>query len=149
MYWPLLTSRLPLADKVGVLGMMIRDMVIAGVTTPSGALLLVVSLLQGAAFALMIYTMRRNKRVDMETVGEGGLVMFAAMLGLGCVPCGTSLILPILTFFFSSSAYAAANTASLIVLIIAFGLTLFTLYRLGYVAYAHHITEDKDRREET
>ena len=83
----------------------------------------------------------RNKKIDAGTVGGGGIAMFAAALGLGCVPCGTSLIMPIATLLFSSSAYAAANAASLVVLVIAFILSVYSVYRLGYIAYAHVMSE--------
>lgn len=136
-YGPLLMSRLPIIDKIGVIGDLIVQLTKDSVTTGMGILLVVVSLLQGIAFAVMIYTVRRNKRMDVATVGGGTVAVIAAALGLGCVPCGTSLLLPILTLLFSSSAYAAANTASMIVLVLAFGLSLYSIYRLGYIAYTH------------
>lgn len=146
-YVPLLTSRLPLTDKVGVFVGMLQSLGISFFTTVDGFLLLLVSLLQGIAFAAMVYTMRRNKRFDTATVGGGTLAMVATTLGLGCVPCGTSLIMPIVTLFFSSSAYAAANTASIIVLIGAFVLSLYSLYRMGGIAYAHLGVEQHENKE--
>lgn len=140
-YGPLYGSRLPVSDKLSVFVSMIGQMASGFFTSVDGFLLLVVSLLQGVAFALMIYTMRRNKKIDAGTVGGGGIAMFAAALGLGCVPCGTSLIMPIATLLFSSSAYAAANAASLVVLVIAFILSVYSVYRLGYIAYAHVMSE--------
>lgn len=100
-------------------------------TTYNGALLLVVSVLQGAAFSVMVFTARQNKAFDKQTVGGGGIAMIAAALGLGCVPCGTSLIMPIMTLLFSSSAYAAANTASVVVLAVALLLSVYSLYRVA------------------
>lgn len=142
-YGPLMTSRLSLVDKVATMGMMASDMAIGFATNFEGMLLAVVALLQGVAFAVMIYTIRRNKRFDKSTVGSGGMAMVAAALGLGCVPCGTSLIMPIVTLFFSSSAYAVANTASQIVLIVAFGLSIYSLYKLGLVAYPYAVMENE------
>lgn len=146
-YWPLYTSRLPLGDKVAVFGDMFIKMLGSFFTSFEGALLLVVSLMQGSAFATMIYTMRCNKRFDSATVGGGTVAMVAAALGLGCVPCGTSLIMPIVTLLFSSSAYAAASVASVIVLIVALLLSLYSLYRLGYIAYSHSEIEKHTKKE--
>ena len=146
-YVPLLASRLPLADKVGVFVGMLQSLGVSFFTMVDGFLLLLVSLLQGVAFAVMVYTMRRNKRFDTATVSGGTLAMVAATLGLGCVPCGTSLIMPIVTLFFSSSAYAAANTASIIVLIGAFLLSLYSLYRMGGIANAHLEVEQHENKE--
>lgn len=147
-YWPLFVSRLPFADKLSVFGDMTVAMGKSFVTTFEGAMLLVISLMQGAAFSVMVYTMRRNKRIDTKTMGGGTIAMVAAALGLGCVPCGTSLIMPIVTLFASGGAYAAANTASLIVLAIALILSFYSLYRLGFIAYAHTQAEYHDKKEE-
>lgn len=146
-YGPLLMSRLPFMDKLAVVVGMLQALGASFFTTVDGFLLLLVSVLQGVAFAVMVYTMRRNKRFDSATVGGGTLAMVATALGLGCVPCGTSLIMPIVTLFFSSSAYAAANTASVIVLVFAFLLSLYSLFRLGGIAYAHLGAEQYDNKE--
>lgn len=150
-YGPLLTSRLPLVDKLNILFDMKVEMLVSFVTSLEGALLAIVSAMQGAALAVMIYVMRRNKKFDAQTVGSSGIAMFAAALGLGCVPCGTSLIMPIITIFFSSSAYAAANVASMVVLVIAFFLSIYSLYKLGSVAYMHagieKVEEESDAKK--
>ena len=112
-YGALLMSRLPFVDKLGV------------------------SILQGISLALIIFTAQHNKRNQQPTqqLGLSGIASVAAAIGLGCVPCGTSLILPIVAVFFSGAAAASAATvASTIVLIIALGLSLFSLYRSGQIA---------------
>ncbi len=136
-YGPLFASRLPIVDKFGLFGTMIGELFGDLFTSSTGLLLLAVSILQGIAIALLVYTIRRNRKLDTSAVGGGAIAMIATALGLGCVPCGTSLILPVLTFLFSSSAYAVADTTSLIVLVVAFGLSLFSLYKLGTVASTH------------
>jgi hypothetical protein len=147
-YWPLYMSRLPVIDKSVLFGDMAVKLLASFFSTFEGALLMVVSLLQGAAFATMTYTMRRNKRFDTAAVGGGTIAMVAAALGLGCVPCGTSLIMPIITLLFSSSAYAAANLASVAVLVVAFALSLYSLYRLGYIAYSHNELDKHENKGE-
>lgn len=136
-YGALLMSRLPLIDKLGVIGTMFIEIARQAATSLTGALLVLVSILQGISLALIIFTARHNKRNQQTTqqLGLSGIASVAAAIGLGCVPCGTSLILPIVAVFFSGAAAASAATvASTIVLIIALGLSLFSLYRSGQIA---------------
>jgi hypothetical protein len=136
-YGALLMSRLPLVDKLGVIGTMFIEIARQAATSLTGALLVLVSVLQGISLALIIFTARHNKRNQQTTqqLGLSGVASIAAAIGLGCVPCGTSLILPIVAVFFSGAAAAsAAMVASTIVLIIALGLSLFSLYRSGQIA---------------
>lgn len=136
-YGALLMSRLPLIDKLSVIGTMLAEIARQAATSLTGALLVLVSVLQGISLALIIFTARRNKRNQQTTqqLGLSGVASVAAAIGLGCVPCGTSLILPIVAVFFSGAAAASAATvASTIVLVIALGLSLFSLYRSGQIA---------------
>lgn len=136
-YGALLMSRLPLIDKLGVIGTMFIEIARQAATSLTGALLVLVSMLQGISLTLIIFTARHNKRNQQTTqqLGLSGIASVAAAIGLGCVPCGTSLILPIVAVFFSGAAAASAATvASTIVLIIALGLSLFSLYRSGQIA---------------
>ena len=136
-YGALLMSRLPLIDKLGVIGTMFAEIARQAVTSPTGALLVLVSILQGISLVLIIFTARHNKRNQQTTqqLSLSGIASVAAAIGLGCVPCGTSLILPIVAVFFSGAAAASAATvASTIVLVIALGLSLFSLYRSGQIA---------------
>ena len=136
-YGALLMSRLPLIDKLGVIGTMFIEITRQAATSLTGALLVLVSMLQGISLTLIIFTARHNKRNQQTTqqLGLSGIASVAAAIGLGCVPCGTSLILPIVAVFFSGAAAASAATvASTIVLGIALGLSLFSLYRSGQIA---------------
>lgn len=136
-YGALLMSRLPLVDKLSVIGTMFAEIARQAATSLTGTLLVLVSVLQGISLALIIFTARHNKRNQQTTqqLGLSGIASVAAAIGLGCVPCGTSLILPIVAVFFSGAAAASAATvASTIVLIIALGLSLFSLYRSGQIA---------------
>ena len=136
-YGALLVSRLPFVDKLGVIGTMFAEIARQAATSLTGVLLVLVSILQGISLALIIFTAQHNKRNQQTTqqLGLSGIASVAAAMGLGCVPCGTSLILPIVAVFFSGAAAASAATvASTIVLIIALGLSLFSLYRSGQIA---------------
>lgn len=140
-YGPLMMSRLPILDKITMLGSMIIDIFKQSFTSPNGALLMVVSILQGISIAAVIFTAKNNRdneKTVSRQVGLSGIASIAATIGLGCVPCGTSLILPIVTLFFSGAAAAtAANIASIIVLLSALLLSLFSLYKSGQIIFMY------------
>jgi len=140
-YGPLMMSRLPILDKIALLGSMIIDIFKQSFTSPNGALLMVVSILQGVSIAAVIFTAKNNRdneKTISRQVGLSGIASIAATIGLGCVPCGTSLILPIVTLFFSGAAAAtAANIASIIVLLLALLLSLFSLYKSGQIIFMY------------
>ncbi len=140
-YGPLFLSRLSIVDKLAVAGNMLAELFKQGFTTPNGALLLIVSILQGLSLSVVIFTARRNKRNEQDVARQlsvSGIASIAAAIGLGCVPCGTSLILPIVTLFFSGAAAAtAANVAGTIVLILALVLSLASLYKSGQIAFVY------------
>lgn len=140
-YGPLMMSRLPILDKIALLGSMIIDIFKQGFTSLNGALLMIVSILQGVSIAAVIFTAKNNRdneKTVSRQVGLSGIASIAATIGLGCVPCGTSLILPIVTLFFSGAAAAtAANIASIIVLLLALLLSLFSLYKSGQIIFMY------------
>ena len=140
-YGPLMMSRLPILDKIALLGSMIIDIFKQSFTSPNGALLMVVSILQGVSIAAVIFTAKNNRdneKTVSRQVGLSGIASIAATIGLGCIPCGTSLILPIITLFFSGAAAAtAANIASIIVLLLALLLSLFSLYKSGQIIFMY------------
>lgn len=140
-YGPLIMSRLPILDKIALLGSMIIDIFKQSFTSPNGALLMIVSILQGVSIAAVIFTAKNNRdneKTVSRQVGLSGIASIAATIGLGCVPCGTSLILPIVTLFFSGAAAAtAANIASIIVLLLALLLSLFSLYKSGQIIFMY------------
>ena len=140
-YGPLMMSQLPFLDKIALLGAMLSEIFTQGFTSINGALLIVVSVLQGISIAAVIFTAKKNK-VEEKTVtrqvGLSGIASVAAAIGLGCVPCGTSIILPIVAIFFSGAAAAnAANIASTIVLILALLLSVLSLYKSGKIVFMY------------
>lgn len=140
-YGPLIMSRLPILDKITLLGSMIIDIFKQSFASLNGALLMVVSILQGVSITAVIFTAkdnRDNEKTVSRQVGLSGIASIAATIGLGCIPCGTSLILPIVTLFFSGAAAAtAANIASTIVLLLALLLSLFSLYKSGQIIFMY------------
>ena len=140
-YGPLMMSRLPILDKISLVGAMFVDIFKQGFISPNSALLLMVSTLQGLSITVVIFTAKKNKRNEQavtKQVGLSGLASVATAIGLGCVPCGTSLILPLVAVFFSGAAAAtAATVASTLVLILALLLSLFSLYKSGQIAFMY------------
>ena len=140
-YGPLMMSRLPVLDKIALLGSMIIDIFKQSFTSLNGVLLMVASILQGVSIAAVIFTAKNNRdneKTVYRQVGLSGITSIAATIGLGCVPCGTSLILPIVTLFFSGAAAAtAANIASIMVLLLALLLSLFSLYKSGQIIFMY------------
>ncbi len=152
-YGPLISPRLSLAGHLNVVGIILRQLV-GDLATVNGMLLAVVSVLQGVSIAALVYSMRRNARNQPaaavgQQAGASGLAAVAAAIGLGCVPCGTSLVLPLVAMFFSgASAVTAATYATMVVLVVAVVLTVYSLYRAGYIAYMHSEAEKHDKAEE-
>jgi hypothetical protein len=140
-YGPLMMSRLPILDKIALLGSMVIDIFKQSFASLNGALLMIVSILQGVSIAAVIFTAKNNRdneKTVSRQVGLSGIASIAATIGLGCVPCGTSLILPIVTLFFSGAAAAtAANIASTMVLLLALLLSLFSLYKSGQIIFMY------------
>jgi hypothetical protein cdiviTM7_00070 len=140
-YGPLMMSRLPILDKIVLIGSMIIDIFKQSFTSLNGALLMVVSILQGVSIAAVIFTAKNNRdneKTVSRQVGLSGIASVAAAIGLGCVPCGTSIILPIVAIFFSGAAAAnAANIASTIVLILALLLSVLSLYKSGKIVFMY------------
>jgi len=121
-YGPLMMSQLPFLDKIALLGDMLSDIFTQGFTSINGALLIVVSVLQGISIAAVIFTAKKNK-VEEKTVTR---------------QVGLSIILPIIAIFFSGAAAAtAANIASTIVLTLALLLSVFSLYKSGKIVFMY------------
>lgn len=141
-YGSLLFSKLSIIDKINVLGNMITQMSVDLLTTLDGLLLLIVSLLQGISIAILVFVIKKNRQpgnaAPARQLGVSGFTAVAAAIGLGCVPCGTSILLPIISVFLSGSVAASAiNGVSLAILVLALLLSLYALSRTGYIAYIY------------
>lgn len=142
-YGPLFGSSLSIFDKLSLLAMMVQSMVGGYFRDINGVLLLAVSLLQGVTISVLVLTAQRNRELDKNIVGRSGVALVLATIGLGCVPCGTSLLVPIMTLLFSTSAPALLGTANSIVLLGALCLTIYSLHRAGLVAHKYYLAEEK------
>ena len=138
-YGPLFFSQMGLSAKFFVFGTMIDTMIKSYFADSIGIMLLIISILQGMSISLLIYNVRRNREFNTKVIAGSGIATIAAVIGLGCVPCGTSLLVPIMTIIFASSAPALLNTANLIVLILASFLSIYSLYKIGRVSYTNNL----------
>lgn len=102
--------------------------------SPLAMALFAVSVFQGIAAAALIYTIRKERTMQrsvMKDFGGTGIAGALSVLGLGCAACGTSLVTPILTFFFATSSVAVAEEVGLYSAVLAFVVSLITAYLVG------------------
>ena len=147
-YGPLLFSSMGLSATFFVLGTMIQTMAQSYFIDSIGIMLLIISSLQGMSISLLVYNIKLNRQFNTKVIAGSGFATIAAVIGLGCVPCGTSLLVPIMTIIFASSAPALLNTANLIVLILASFLSIYSLYKIGRVSYTNNLMEKTSKGED-
>lgn len=134
LHFLLTTEFLTLFDKV--------EIVIGSYTgvftlplAPISFTLFLVSILQGATVAALVYVIKTertiNRRITKEFGGVGAAGVLS-VLGLGCVPCGTSLITPLLALFFSTSSSAVAEQVGFYAAILALIVSLIAAHIAGY-----------------
>ena len=130
----LTTEFLTIGDKIGIIVGSYSSIFTLPLSSISFTLFLV-SVLQGAAVAALVYSIRKERAMNRSIAKEFGGTGFAgvlSVLGLGCMPCGTSLVTPILTFFFASSSVAIAEEVGYYSAVLALIVSLITAYLAGY-----------------
>lgn len=103
--------------------------------SPMAITLFVVSVLQGAAIAGIVYSIRRERSINKSAIkdlGGTGAAGVLSVLGLGCAACGTSLIAPILALFFAASSAALAEQIGFYSAVLALIVSVITIYISGY-----------------
>lgn len=102
--------------------------------SPLALTLFAVSVFQGSTAAALIYSIRSERagqRGFVKEFGGTGIAGALSVLGLGCAACGTSLVTPILTFFFATSSVAVAEEVGLYSAVLALMVSLITVYLAG------------------
>lgn len=97
--------------------------------------LFAVSVFQGVAVAALVYSIRNERakqRGVLKELGGTGVAGVLSVIGLGCAACGTSLVTPILTFFFATSSVAVAEEVGLYSAVLALFVSLITAYLAGF-----------------
>ncbi len=128
------------SQPAGTIGLLAMSTVGSYFADMNGILLFSLSILQGVALSLLIYNFRNGQQLDKKTATGSGLAAIAAVIGLGCVSCGTSLIVPIVTLIFSSSSYLLLNAANAIVLSLAILLSVYSIYKMGLIVHVNYLT---------
>jgi len=102
--------------------------------SPLALTLFAVSVFQGVAVAALVYSIRKERAMQrgfLKEFGGTGIAGALSVLGLGCAACGTSLVTPILTFFFATSSVAVAEEVGLYSAVLALIVSLITVYLTG------------------
>ena len=131
----LLFSGISIEQKVNLLGRVFL-LCFANFLSLYGLSLVLLSLLQGLAISLMIYTWR-HKYKD-QTLSSASTSTVASALGfvaLGCPSCGISLLTPILSALAGASAGVLAERVGAIFTVIAFALLFYSVFHLGYLVF--------------
>jgi hypothetical protein len=96
--------------------------------------LFIVSILQGVAVAALVYSIKQERSMqsgllkDFSSTGVAGAL---SAIGLGCAACGTSLIAPIVTFFFATSSAAIIDKVGIYSALLALIVSLAAVYLAG------------------
>lgn len=102
--------------------------------SPLALTLFAVSIFQGVAVAALVYSIKKERAMQqgfLKEFGGTGIAGALSVLGLGCAACGTSLVTPILTFFFATSSVAVAEEVGLYSAVLALVVSIITVYLSG------------------
>jgi len=144
--WQLIWSGLAINQKIEILGRAGAG-ILDNFTSLYGITIIFLSLLQAAVITHLVFAWRhREKNVALDGASTGGVGAILGFVALGCPSCGVGLLMPLLSAIAGASAAALAESIGLIFTILAFGLLLFTIIRLGYINYV--IISSRNYKEE-
>ena len=133
--WLLLCSGLPFGSKMEMLGGVVLK-IFGNFSDLYGVLIIFMSILQALTVMLLVFTWRnREKNSAIDGASTGGIGTIFGFVALGCPTCGISILTPILTAVAGTGAMAAAEGVSRVLIILAFGLLIYTVVKLGYVSF--------------
>ena len=127
-----LGSGIGLSDKVLFLLSPFRD-IFSTAGALVGILMILVALVQGINLAMLVYTVKHQRRLNAGVIGGGSIAGILAVVGLGCSACGTTLLTPIVAIVVSSSssAFSIAEGLTVIAPLLAVIVGLVGMYYLG------------------
>lgn len=137
-YWSLLFSRLGAGDKLQIIGEIFLNFLF--ITKPLGIITMIISLSQGICIALLVYNYRHQPKINFNQLSGSTASTFLAAIGLGCPMCGTSLIAPIIGIF-SSNYLSILNAFNLSIVLLSLIISLYIVWKLGYIAYANQANQ--------
>jgi hypothetical protein len=134
LLWFLITARrLTLGDKLHViLGSPVDGVLQSGLIQGVATVALVV--LQGVVISVLIYSLRRQASASRKAVGGSFLASAAALLGVGCVSCGTSIIAPIASLFVAGATAEVGQRIHDALIYVALLAVVYALYTSGATA---------------
>lgn len=101
-----------------------------------GLSIIFLALLQGLAVTLMVYTWRHKKKDEtLSTASTSTVASALGFVALGCPSCGISLLTPILSAIAGASASLLAERVNVVLTLVAYGLLLFSICKLGYLVF--------------
>ncbi len=89
---------------------------------------------QGVVISVLLFTVRNNQRLDKKAVGGTGIASIIAMLSVGCVSCGTSIVAPIIGLFVSGATASLSEAINKIAIVVGLIIALYALYAVGLTA---------------
>lgn len=144
--WQLIWSGLAIDRKLEVLGR-VFPAILENFTSFYGLTIIFLSLLQGVIVMQIVFAWKnREKEQSLNTASTGGVGALLGFLALGCPSCGIGLLTPLLSAIAGASAVALSETIGYVLTVLAFGLLLFSIIRLGYINYI--IISSKKYKEE-
>jgi hypothetical protein len=106
----------------------------------SSSLLVAFSIIFGINLALLVFVFKhRGLRAIPKKSGTGGFVL--ALIGGGCIACGTSVIAPLLATFGATTTLYTRDLATSLNLIGSL-LIMYSIYKLGSVCSYIFASED-------
>jgi hypothetical protein len=105
----------------------------------NATLIIIISLLQGVVVATILFMKVFNKReIEMKSVckvggseAASGIAAIISFFGIGCVPCKTVLISPVVSILFAGSGAAFATTVIMDgILAISVLLSVYSILRM-------------------
>ena len=131
----LLFSGISIEQKLGLLWRVLLSCFSSFVSL-CGLSLVLLSLLQGLAIALMVYAWRhKSKDQALSTASTSTVASALGFVALGCPSCGISLLTPLLSALAGASASILAEKVGIFLTILAFILLFYSVFHLGYLVF--------------
>jgi len=136
LWYILFSSPLTVSDKFIFFFDIFRSLFTTYSTIQSYGIVLF-SVLFGINAALLLFVLKRRGFSYLPKKSSAGGFLFA-IIGGGCIACGTSILAPLLASLGATAATPFLRDASTLLYFIGSALILYSIYKLGLVcAYMH------------
>ena len=100
-----------------------------------------IAILQGILTGLIVLLWDKKRKQNAANLEKAGIITGLIALGAGCPTCGTTLLTPLISAFFSTGSLAIVGTVSAIVTWLAIIIAILSLKRLGEETYVIIVNE--------